>query len=102
MFSSLLVNTGGGVVSGVVEVVRGLVAGHVGQKEVVTAGVVVVTAGVAGVGVGPRTAGTGGTEQFLVGECLQLGRGGVKVPGSLEPAPSVGRGSLVQTVPGLQ
>ena len=54
---------------GVVEIVRGLVvAGHVGQQEIVTARVVVVTAGVAGVRVGPGTA-----EQFLVCECFQLG-----------------------------
>ena len=53
----LLVDTGGGVVPGVVEIVRGLVvAGHVGQQEIVTARVVVVTAGVAGVRVGPGTA----------------------------------------------
>ena len=95
VFFVLLVHTGRGVVPGVVEKVRGLVAGHIGQQEIVTAGVVVVTAGVAGVGVGA------GTQQFLVCEGFQLRRGGIKVPRSLNPAPSVGRGSLVKIVPGL-
>ena len=81
---------------GVVEIMRRLLAGDIiGEQEIVTAGVVVVTAGVARVGVGP------GTQQLLVGECFQLSRGGIKVPRSLNPAPSVGRGSLVKIVPGL-
>ena len=80
---------------GVVEIVRRLLAGHVGEQEIVTAGIVVVTAGVAGVGVGA------GAQQLLVCEGFQLGRGGVKVPRSLNPAPSVGPGSLVQILPGL-
>ena len=82
---------------GVVEIVRRLLAGHVGEQEIVTAGIVVVTAGVARVRVRP------GTEQFLVCEGFQLGRGGIKVPRSLNPAPSVstGPGSLVHIVSSL-